>query len=190
MGRAIMSAMTTAFWVKSASVLMFLTVALGAFGAHALKGRLDEAARAIFETAVRYQAYHALALFAVAWYSHAITTTRVPLRRASVSQCPSGIFVVIQFMPQSVRRSACSAFTRSQSSVCWPVTRGCPGGRSVCHAYESQPRAPYAFDASTPRMDESRSASEFAIKDFDVFAFHDIDEDLQVVGADLVPESA
>lgn len=64
-----MSAMTPAFWVRTASVLMFLTIALGAFGAHALKGRLDEAARAIFETAVRYQAYHALGLFAVAWVS-------------------------------------------------------------------------------------------------------------------------
>lgn len=46
---------------------MFLAVALGAFAAHGLKGRLDEAARAVFETGARYQAYHALGLFAVAW---------------------------------------------------------------------------------------------------------------------------
>ena len=37
-------------------------VALGAFGAHALRGRLDEYARGVFETAVQYHFYHALAL--------------------------------------------------------------------------------------------------------------------------------
>lgn len=40
----------------------FLAVALGAFGAHALKPRVDSRSLEIFETAVRYQMYHALAL--------------------------------------------------------------------------------------------------------------------------------
>ncbi len=44
-----------------------LGVAFGAFGAHALRARLATADLEIFETAVRYQMYHALALFAVAW---------------------------------------------------------------------------------------------------------------------------
>ena len=44
-----------------------LAVALGAFGAHGLRTRLAADALAIFETAVRYQMYHALALFAVAF---------------------------------------------------------------------------------------------------------------------------
>jgi uncharacterized membrane protein YgdD (TMEM256/DUF423 family) len=44
-----------------------LAVALGAFGAHVLKGRLSDAMLANFETGVRYQMYHALALLAVAW---------------------------------------------------------------------------------------------------------------------------
>ena len=44
----------------------FLAVALGAFGAHALRGRLTPADLAIFETGVRYQMYHALALLLVA----------------------------------------------------------------------------------------------------------------------------
>jgi uncharacterized membrane protein YgdD (TMEM256/DUF423 family) len=44
-----------------------LGVAAGAFGAHALKARLSADALAIFDTAVRYQMWHALALFAVAW---------------------------------------------------------------------------------------------------------------------------
>lgn len=42
-----------------------LAVAFGAFGAHALKNRLDAYAIGIFETAVQYQFYHALALLAV-----------------------------------------------------------------------------------------------------------------------------
>ncbi len=44
-----------------------LAVAAGAFGAHALRARLPADLLQIFETGVRYQMYHALALFAVAW---------------------------------------------------------------------------------------------------------------------------
>jgi uncharacterized membrane protein YgdD (TMEM256/DUF423 family) len=39
-----------------------LAVAAGAFGAHALKDRLEPRALEIFETAARYQMYHALAI--------------------------------------------------------------------------------------------------------------------------------
>ena len=41
-------------------------VGAGAFGAHGLRGRLTPDLLDIFETAVRYQMYHALALLAVA----------------------------------------------------------------------------------------------------------------------------
>jgi uncharacterized membrane protein YgdD (TMEM256/DUF423 family) len=44
-----------------------MAVALGAFGAHGLKARLPADLLATFETGVRYQMYHALALLAVAW---------------------------------------------------------------------------------------------------------------------------
>jgi uncharacterized membrane protein YgdD (TMEM256/DUF423 family) len=47
----------------------FLAVAAGAFGAHALRARIPPDLLAVFETGVRYQMYHALALFAVAWVS-------------------------------------------------------------------------------------------------------------------------
>lgn len=50
-----------------ASILAALSVAGGAFGAHALKGKLSESALSSFETGVRYQMYHALALLAVAF---------------------------------------------------------------------------------------------------------------------------
>ena len=44
------------------AVFGFLAVALGAFGAHGLQGRLSPEDMAIFETGVRYQMYHSLAL--------------------------------------------------------------------------------------------------------------------------------
>ena len=44
-----------------------LSVALGAFAAHGLRRRLTPDLLASFETAARYQMYHALALLAVAW---------------------------------------------------------------------------------------------------------------------------
>ena len=44
-----------------------LSVAAGAFGAHALRGQLEPRMLEVFETAARYQMYHALALFAAAW---------------------------------------------------------------------------------------------------------------------------
>jgi uncharacterized membrane protein YgdD (TMEM256/DUF423 family) len=47
------------------SGLAFLGVALGAFGSHALRARLTAERLATFETGVRYQLWHALALFAV-----------------------------------------------------------------------------------------------------------------------------
>jgi uncharacterized membrane protein YgdD (TMEM256/DUF423 family) len=50
-----------------AAVAGFSGVALDAFAAHGLKTRLAPALLPMFETAVRYQIYHALALFAVAW---------------------------------------------------------------------------------------------------------------------------
>lgn len=55
-------------FVLMGSALMFLGVALGAFGAHGLSAYLTQHDLAdIFETAVRYHVYHALGLFAAAW---------------------------------------------------------------------------------------------------------------------------
>src|SRR3954462_9169608 len=44
----------------------FTGVTLGAFGAHALRARLPSEMLAVFETGVRYQMYHALALIVTA----------------------------------------------------------------------------------------------------------------------------
>ncbi|MEE4252400.1 MAG: DUF423 domain-containing protein [Alcanivoracaceae bacterium] len=43
-----------------------LSVAFGAFGAHALRDRLDAYSLGIYETAVQYQFYHSLALLVTA----------------------------------------------------------------------------------------------------------------------------
>jgi uncharacterized membrane protein YgdD (TMEM256/DUF423 family) len=44
-----------------------ISVAAGAFGAHALKARVEPRLLEVFETGARYQMYHALAMLAVAW---------------------------------------------------------------------------------------------------------------------------
>jgi len=54
-------------WAGLGAANAFVAVAAGAFGAHGLKGRLSPAMLEVFETAARYQMYHALALFAVAF---------------------------------------------------------------------------------------------------------------------------
>ena len=54
-------------FVALGSVSALIAVAAGAFGAHALRARLSPEYLAAFETAARYQMYHALALLAVAW---------------------------------------------------------------------------------------------------------------------------
>lgn len=49
-------------FLRAAALLGALAVALGAFGAHALRGRIADLAVNTFETGVRYQFYHILAL--------------------------------------------------------------------------------------------------------------------------------
>ncbi|MBW4579424.1 MAG: DUF423 domain-containing protein [Tildeniella nuda ZEHNDER 1965/U140] len=56
----------TRIFLTTAAIFAGLSVAAGAFASHALKERLTERALEIFETAARYQIYHALALFLVA----------------------------------------------------------------------------------------------------------------------------
>ncbi len=63
------------WWILGA-VNGFLAVALGAFGAHGLKTRLEaNATLDVFETASRYHMYHALALLAVGWLASRAATS-------------------------------------------------------------------------------------------------------------------
>lgn len=53
-------------FITLAGILGALSVATGAFATHALKAKLSDRALEIFETAARYQMYHAIALLVVA----------------------------------------------------------------------------------------------------------------------------
>lgn len=52
-------------WIVLGAVSAFLSVAAGAFGAHALKARLPADLLTIFETGARYHMYHSLGLIAI-----------------------------------------------------------------------------------------------------------------------------
>lgn len=56
--------MSARWMLLVATLYGFAAVALGAFGAHALKTVLNDYTRGIYQTAVDYQFYHALALLA------------------------------------------------------------------------------------------------------------------------------
>ena len=64
-------------WVRIASLFMFLAVALGAFGAHAIRGKISDYSLEVYKTAVLYQFIHALGLFAVAWLSTVSSDPRI-----------------------------------------------------------------------------------------------------------------
>ncbi len=49
------------------ALFALLSVAAGAFGAHLLRNQLDVQSLEIFQTAARYQMYHALALLVLGW---------------------------------------------------------------------------------------------------------------------------
>ena len=82
-----------------------LGVAAGAFGAHSLKAWLTPDLLAVFETAVRYQMYHAFALFVVGW-----STTQYPHRAFQVA---GWLFVA------GITLFSGSLYTLSLSGVRW-----------------------------------------------------------------------
>lgn len=65
-----------------------VAVAAGAFGAHALRARVEPRLLEVFETGARYQMYHALALVAVAWVA-----SRTPEGLAGAAQASGWLFV-------------------------------------------------------------------------------------------------
>ncbi len=64
-------------WIVLGSAFALSAVALGAFGAHALRNMLQAESLAIFETGVRYQMYHALGLLAVGVLAPRLTSPPV-----------------------------------------------------------------------------------------------------------------
>ncbi len=58
-------------WLILGAASAFLSVAAGAFGAHALRARLAPDLLTIFETGARYHMYHSLGLIAIGLLSQA-----------------------------------------------------------------------------------------------------------------------
>jgi uncharacterized membrane protein YgdD (TMEM256/DUF423 family) len=57
-------------WLVLGAASAFLSVAAGAFGAHALRTRLTPELLTVFETGARYQMYHSLGLLAIGLLAH------------------------------------------------------------------------------------------------------------------------
>ena len=57
-------------FISLGAISGFLAVAIGAFGAHLLKNRLDDYSLGIYHTGVQYQFYHAFALIAAGLLLH------------------------------------------------------------------------------------------------------------------------
>lgn len=74
-------------WLTIAGIDGALMVALGAYGAHAFAG--DPQGQAWFDTALRYQAWHALALLAVA-----LLAGRLSGLAGRLAAAAGGLFVV------------------------------------------------------------------------------------------------
>lgn len=71
---------TTLKYIKLGSFMMAISVAFGAFGAHALKDMLtSNHMGAVYNTAVEYQFYHSLGLLFVAFLSHINNNEKVNL---------------------------------------------------------------------------------------------------------------
>jgi uncharacterized membrane protein YgdD (TMEM256/DUF423 family) len=89
-GGAGVPARAARFAAGAGALFGFTGVAAGAFGAHALKSRLDPDALAVFDTAARYQMLHALALLACAWVLH-----ELPGRAATASAICFGLGITV-----------------------------------------------------------------------------------------------
>ncbi len=57
------------YWLAVGALIALLAVMAGAFGAHGLRGMVGERGLEVFQTAVTYQMYHAIALVLVALLS-------------------------------------------------------------------------------------------------------------------------
>jgi uncharacterized membrane protein YgdD (TMEM256/DUF423 family) len=58
-------------WSAIAAFLLALAVASGAFGAHGLKGHLDEYAMSVYEKAVFYHFIHAMGILVISLFARA-----------------------------------------------------------------------------------------------------------------------
>ncbi len=67
------------FWLVCGGLFGFLAVAFGAFGTHGLAKRIPAERLEAFESAVRYQMYHALALLFIGILEHVLPGIRLDI---------------------------------------------------------------------------------------------------------------
>jgi len=72
---------STRFYLCSGVFFSLLSVVIGAFGAHALKPLISTQMMAVFNTAVQYQMFHALALLILGILLHSIVSTDLQAKR-------------------------------------------------------------------------------------------------------------
>lgn len=72
------------FLLAGGGIAAFLGVALGAFGAHGLRGHLSEAMLAVYQTGVQYHLIHALALVLIGVLSQLMPDSQL-LKAAGVA---------------------------------------------------------------------------------------------------------
>jgi uncharacterized membrane protein YgdD (TMEM256/DUF423 family) len=81
----------TKFYLCFGVFFSFLSVALGAFGAHALKLHISTDMMAVFNTAVQYQMFHALALLVIGILLHSVVSTDLQAKRIRLA---GNLFIV------------------------------------------------------------------------------------------------
>lgn len=82
--------MSPRLWLAAAAGYGFIGVALGAFGAHALRARLSDEMLAVYRTGVEYHFVHTLALLATALLLRA---TPAPLLNAAAACFAFGVLI-------------------------------------------------------------------------------------------------
>jgi len=102
--------------IRSGSISGLLCVTLGAFGAHYLKSKLEPAQLDIFETAVRYQFYHTLAILLVALLAGKYNDSKM---RISGNFFIAGI---VLFSGSLYAMTACYLFSDGPPAWIGPVT--------------------------------------------------------------------
>jgi uncharacterized membrane protein YgdD (TMEM256/DUF423 family) len=102
--------------ILAGSLSGLISVAFGAFGAHYLKSKLEPAQLDIFETAVRYQFYHSLAILIAAVL---ISATKESKMRISGNLFIAGI---ILFSGSLYVMTACYLFSDGPPAWIGPVT--------------------------------------------------------------------
>ena len=85
-----MSSIGPRFWIALGSASAMISVAMGAFGAHALSQRLDPRSLEVFKTGAQYQMTHSLALIAFGLWA-SLFSARTP--EGAAPSLPGWLFV-------------------------------------------------------------------------------------------------